>query len=297
MRLFAFALLLGAVVYVSGQTTTPPATGIVAGTVTDGLGAPVAAADVALRRGRNAVRTTRTGAGGEFRFEAVPGGVYDLQISKAGFAMLTSRVDVGSTKSAALTFTLAAIPTTQSPATPDPAVLDRTRELQKAPAGAAAETVNTMPSAGLSGAGRMGPLTLRAPDRGRFNTEAYAHIEENRFRRVADDPLSTFSIDVDTASYANVRRFLNQGQLPPADAVRVEELINYFRFDYADARDDEPFSVTTELGGLSVEPRHRLALVGLQARRIDGGADAAAQSRVPPRRLRLDGARRTSCRS
>ena len=65
-----------------------------------------------------------------------------------------------------------------------------------------------------------------------FNTEAYDYIEENRFRRVDADPLSTFSIDVDTASYANVRRFLGDGELPPAGAVRTEELINYFRFAY-----------------------------------------------------------------
>ena len=67
---------------------------------------------------------------------------------------------------------------------------------------------------------------------GPFDTESYDHIEENRFRRVDADPLSTFSIDVDTASYANVRRFLTDGDLPPAGAVRIEELINYFRFDY-----------------------------------------------------------------
>ncbi len=68
-----------------------------------------------------------------------------------------------------------------------------------------------------------------------FDTEAYDHLDENPFRRVSTDPLSTFSIDVDTASYANVRRFLNDGTVPPAGAVRIEELINYFRFDYPPA--------------------------------------------------------------
>ena len=82
-----------------------------------------------------------------------------------------------------------------------------------------------------------------------FNTEAYDKIDENKFRRVSDDPLSTFSIDVDTASYSNVRRFLNQGTLPPADAVRVEELINYFRFHcpQESRTANAPFSVTTEV--------------------------------------------------
>ena len=88
-----------------------------------------------------------------------------------------------------------------------------------------------------------------------FNTEAYDHVEENGLRRVANDPLSTFSIDVDTASYANVRRFLTDGSLPPADAVRIEELINYFRFDYPQPAGNEPFSITTELRRVSVERR------------------------------------------
>ena len=86
-----------------------------------------------------------------------------------------------------------------------------------------------------------------------FNTESYDHIEENRFRRVEADPLSTFSIDVDTASYANVRRFLTDGTLPPADAVRIEEMVNYFRYDYPAADGDEPFSVTTEVAAVPVE--------------------------------------------
>ena len=70
---------------------------------------------------------------------------------------------------------------------------------------------------------------------GHFNTESYEHLDENGFKRVAADPLSTFSVDVDTASYANVRRFLNEGRLPEPGAVRIEELINYFRLPYAGA--------------------------------------------------------------
>jgi Ca-activated chloride channel family protein len=102
-----------------------------------------------------------------------------------------------------------------------------------------------------------------------FNTEAYGHIEENRFRRVDSDPLSTFSIDVDTASYANVRRFLADGELPPAGAVRTEELINYFRFGYPQPSGRDPFSVTTELSVSPWNPKHRLALIGLQGRSLD----------------------------
>jgi Ca-activated chloride channel family protein len=123
--------------------------------------------------------------------------------------------------------------------------------------------------------GALGYLPSASPP---FNTEAYDRIDENPFHRVVDDPLSTFSIDVDTASYANVRRFLNQGTLPPADAVRVEELINYFRFTYGDPQDNKPFSVTTEVAACPWNPRHRLALIGLQATRL-------SQEKTPARNL------------
>jgi Ca-activated chloride channel family protein len=99
-----------------------------------------------------------------------------------------------------------------------------------------------------------------------FDTEAYDHIEENRFHRVEADPLSTFSVDVDTASYANVRRFLADGELPPAGAVRTEELVNYFRFAYPQPSGTDPFSITTELAECPWNPKHRLALIGLQGR-------------------------------
>ena len=94
----------------------------------------------------------------------------------------------------------------------------------------------------------------------------------------AQDPLSTFSIDVDTASYANVRRFLTQGQLPPKDAVRIEELVNYFRYDYPEPSGGAPFSVTTELAPCPWQPEHRLALIGLRGRSLEVKA-------LPPRRL------------
>ena len=111
-----------------------------------------------------------------------------------------------------------------------------------------------------------------------YDTASYAEIQENRFRLVKDHPLSTFSIDVDTASYSNVRRFLNEGRLPPVDAVRIEEMINYFRFDYPDPRGAAPVSVTTELGPAPWNPSHKLALVGLRSAPI-------RQEKTPPRNL------------
>ncbi|MCZ7645599.1 MAG: von Willebrand factor type A domain-containing protein [Planctomycetota bacterium] len=103
------------------------------------------------------------------------------------------------------------------------------------------------------------------------NTESYASAKPNPFKSVRGaDAVSTFSIDVDTASYANVRRYLNGGQLPPPDAVRLEELINYFPYDYAPpaAGDAHPFAAHVELATCPWNPRNRLAKVGLKGREI-----------------------------
>lgn len=101
-----------------------------------------------------------------------------------------------------------------------------------------------------------------------YNTEDYDNITENGFKKVADDPLSTFSIDVDAASYSNVRRFLNNHQLPPAGAVRTEEMINYFKYQYPQPTGDDPFSINTELSDCPWNPQNKLLLIGLQGKKI-----------------------------
>ncbi|MFT3911991.1 MAG: von Willebrand factor type A domain-containing protein [Ferruginibacter sp.] len=100
------------------------------------------------------------------------------------------------------------------------------------------------------------------------NTEGYGNIVENNFRKVTDEPLSTFSIDVDAASYSNVRRFLNDGQLPPAGAVRIEEMINYFKYDYPAPADKQPFSITTEMSDCPWNNKNKLLMIGLQGKQI-----------------------------
>jgi Ca-activated chloride channel family protein len=102
--------------------------------------------------------------------------------------------------------------------------------------------------------------------------ERYAPISDNGFLGARDNPLSTFSIDVDAASYSNMRRFLNMGQAPPPDAVRIEELINYFDYDYEAPRGNQPFSVTTEMMTAPWNPQHQLVLVGLRGRTLEAGA-------------------------
>lgn len=102
----------------------------------------------------------------------------------------------------------------------------------------------------------------------RSQTASYPYYAENRFLSPLTEPLSTFSIDVDTASYANARRFLQQGQWPPRDAVRIEEMINYFSYDYPQPDDGHPFSVNIEVAGCPWNNQHRLMRVGLKGREI-----------------------------
>ncbi|HEV7781330.1 MAG TPA: von Willebrand factor type A domain-containing protein [Chitinophagaceae bacterium] len=105
-------------------------------------------------------------------------------------------------------------------------------------------------------------------DEENFNREGYDNITENIFVKVKDNPLSTFSIDVDAASYSNVRRFINQGQLPPAGAVRIEEMVNYFHYTYPQPTGNDPFSINTEISDAPWNKDHKLVLIGLQGKKI-----------------------------
>jgi Ca-activated chloride channel homolog len=109
------------------------------------------------------------------------------------------------------------------------------------------------------------PTTLPAQE---FDREGYNRIYENSYQRASNNPLSTFGIDVDTASYSNVRRFINSGVLPPKDAVRLEELINYFTYDYPQPKGDRPFSINTEVANAPWNSKHKLVHIGLQGKSI-----------------------------
>lgn len=111
------------------------------------------------------------------------------------------------------------------------------------------------------------------------NTESYNRIVDNPFLSVAQNPLSTFAIDVDTAAYSNVRRFLlSQGHLPPKDAVRIEEMINYFHYDYPQPQAEHPIAMAVEVAQCPWNSAHRLVRIGLQGKRID-------RKELPPRNL------------
>ncbi len=158
-----------------------------------------------------------------------------------------------------------------SPApSPDPASMRRHKNGAKVGRGGAVKfysfSENTVEGALMKPSGLMiarPEAPLEAPSR-----EGYDTIKENEFKSAQKEPLSTLSIDVDTAAYANIRRFLNMSRLPPADAVRIEELINYFSYDYPNPK-EQPFSINTEISAAPWAPEHRLIHVGLQGKKID----------------------------
>jgi Ca-activated chloride channel homolog len=271
-------------------TVTGRAAGVLLqGTIVDPAGGAIPGATVELLSGARAVAKTVSAADGGFKFADVAAGSYEIRVTFAGYRQTRASIAVGNSTPQPLRLKLLIGSVTETvTVTSDAAAAKVAGGIPGGVVGGvvggvpppppaapnASSAARSMPGAG--GRGFMAsPYELRAlqPD-----AETYASIDENKFRTVLDQPLSTFSIDVDTASYANVRRFLNEGRLPPADAVRVEELINYFKFDYGDTSYDAPFGVTTELAVCPWNSRHKLALIGLQAKRLPAG-------KTPPRNL------------
>lgn len=139
--------------------------------------------------------------------------------------------------------------------------------------GAAASNGVAMASSGAGGGGsaaggRVVGMPMLPPEFG-WNTESYAYEPENGFRSATDSPLSTFALDVDTASYSNLRRMLVAGQLPEAGVVRTEELLNYFDYDLPQPEVGKPFSVTAEVAACPWNTEHQLAMVALQGYALD----------------------------
>ena len=241
--------------------------GTVTGVVRDEAGKGLPGATVTLTITGSAPLTQITNGQGTFTFQRVRPGDYGVSITLAGFRAYRSQIVVKASDTARLTVVLGV-----SAASESVVIAGQAGPLATPVAPESAKRITR-----ADGLTAMSPPPMANPwPRPHWppyvrdhNTEAYDAIEENRFRLVASEALSTFSIDVDTASYANVRRFLNGGSLPPRDAVRIEEMINYFRFEYPRPNGNAPFSVTTELAACPWNSAHRLALIGLQAAPLD----------------------------
>jgi Ca-activated chloride channel homolog len=116
--------------------------------------------------------------------------------------------------------------------------------------------------------GQRGSINIRGLSSVPQNDESYTATSENGFKNALNHPLSTFSVDVDAASYSNLRRYINNGSLPPADAVRIEEMINYFDYDYVQPKGDDPVNIITEISSAPWNTSHKLVKIGLQGKKI-----------------------------
>ncbi len=250
-------LMLG--IFLSSLVMMTPEKGTVTGKITDNqTGQPVAKVTVLLQQKGLTMATGLSTSDGSFSIEA-EAGTYDLKINASGYQPFTKRhITVISGKKKIVNVSLH-----QSLITLDEISKVEEKEISPGKRDKAAKC-------GTPANGAMGYMTLSDDfSYNQFNTESYDVINENNFKDVINDPLSTFSIDVDRASYSNVRRFLNQNQKPVKDAVRIEELINYFDYNYPQPTDGHPFSSTVELDKCPWNENHKLMLIGLKGENVN----------------------------
>lgn len=247
--LVVVALALGTAIYAQQEL------GRIEGTVRDQTGAPIPGAAVSLwGDAENApkVLETKSDGAGKFAFPALVPGRFVVRVESDGFRAASQKVTVGSGRTATLAFVMG---------------IGLVSEVVEVPAPPAAplQTESSSIRADVSRKLYMRQGGYAQPQ----EYEDYALIEENRFHSVTQTPLSTFAADVDTASYSNVRRFLKEGTLPPKDAVRIEELINYFRYEGQDPDGEHPVRIDAETALCPWNADTRLVRISVRTKAID----------------------------
>jgi len=244
-------MVLGAIVLAFSQNR------IITGKVVDTAGVPIQGVSIIIK---GTSRGTITDQQGNYKIEVVASDKV-LQFSMVGYISVNEKIDTRSTVNVIMREALVSL---------NEMVVVGYGSVR----GVASKSYAVAEATPASYGGRH---SFQRFDRN-FNTEGYAGREENGYKNVINNPLSTFSIDVDNASYSNIRRFINGGILPPADAVRIEEMINYFKYDYPEPQGIHPFSVFTELSSCPWNKNHQIFLVGLKGKNID-------KSSLPPSNL------------
>ncbi len=294
-----YALLLSGLI--AAASYFPPTDTVLAGKITDSGGQALIGVSVRVMKDKDFIRGAITDYNGDYRVTVEPG-TYRIEVSFTGYATKqVEKVQVLAGQINTLNVTMA------EPAALEEVVVraykvplieqDKTVSGQTLSLGTARPTPSRAAKREKKASGAPpakpaynawgAPPAPKAADRSQkergsiardttqppsdYSAENYAAIVENPFLAVQSNAVSTFSIDVDAASYSNTRRFLQSGQLPPADAVRIEEFVNYFDYRYPAPSGADPFSVNTELAECPWAPQHRLLLVGLQGRQIETG--------------------------
>lgn len=225
---------------------------------------------VAEIKGKQIVK--RTDSAGAFAFEHLRAGKYNLQFRAQGYILKDTLIQLN--ENAQISVTVPLYQEVKDQKIVPPEILEKevisltddmdSRSYSSVPA---ANTLSKSESFLMSG-GAVHDMYNEEyfPE---HNTEEYDVINENGFKKVIGNPLSTFSIDVDNASYSNIRRFISYNQKPPKDAVRVEEMLNYFDYDYNKPKGEHPFEINTEISDCPWNPESKIIMIGLQGKEID----------------------------
>jgi len=253
------------------------ATGTLKGKITDASnGDPLPFAKVTLFKSNTQVTGTTTDFGGKYIFTNIKPGKYNLKINYVGYQLTKIKnIIITAKKITFINVKLKAGAETLEEFN----IIEHKVPLINADQDYSGATITTSEIRSISGKTSRKDKKrnksygyFAAPIesiRDNLNTEAYAHNPENDFKNVKSTPLSTFSIDVDAASYSNMRRFINNGQNPPIDAVRIEEMINYFSYTYHQPKGEDPFSITTEMSDCPWNTNHKLVHIGIQGEKIE----------------------------
>ncbi|MBS1637399.1 MAG: von Willebrand factor type A domain-containing protein [Bacteroidetes bacterium] len=259
----------------------PQALCSLSGRLTDSVTAePIPFANVFLFQNQTQIANATTDMDGEYCFKNIPDGTYNIKVTYVGYvpkeikkvtvkAGVKARQNISISTDKGVRLDEVVIVEYAQPKidadTKSGSVVTR-QEYQSMQV----KSINSVAShqqAVIRG-GRITPGVVFI-DGEKYNTEEYSRMNDNEFKSAKRDPLSTFSIDVDKASYSNVRRYITQGILPPADAVRVEEMINYFSYRYEAPKGNVPFSIHTEYTECPWNPKHTMVHIGLQGKQVN----------------------------
>ena len=241
-------LIAAVVIAIAACTATVGGHGGIEGRVSDTDGAPLPGVTITAVGPEGQQRTTVSDAEGFYAFERLVPGSYVVTASLAGMGTSTTRVAVKADRVAAVRSTMSV-----------PAVTEAITVTAEAPRFSTAAAARS---------------SLTASNAYAYDDETeirprFRPFEEHGFIEASKQGVTTFAIDVDRASYSIVRGFLSDGELPPADAVRVEEMLNYFTWDYPQPAGQEPFSITTEVAGCPWNTGNRLLRIGIQGRNLE----------------------------
>ncbi|MEO5925180.1 MAG: von Willebrand factor type A domain-containing protein [Bryobacteraceae bacterium] len=259
------SVLLFAAVLIS---QSPQNRSSIVGTITDQSGAVISNAPVELKGdATGALWNTVSSVAGQYEIGNLDAGGYSLTVTVPGFKKYVATIALGANTRTRRDVLLEVGSVSESIAVASDKALLRT-ESSSVSRGKAPQAAPMLAIGGYARDAREQEYRRGPGIRGTRGSEEYGHFVENEFTTPTKDPLSTFSVDVDTASYSNARRFLNDRQLPPPESVRIEELVNYFSYDYALPEPGKPVSMTTNLMRSPWNSQRLLLHVGLRTQPV-----------------------------